>query len=170
MLGARLLGGLGLAVCSLPALAEAETVPRFTDPAAIDRAVGDFTGVSIGEVGGARAPTDRRLRLAGCAAPLAVDWHGTNRSTLKVECEGPEPWRIFVATRPEPRSAPTAPAVSRGDPVTIVVRGRGFAVQQTGEAMETGRVGDWIAIRTARRADPIRARIERPGLAVIPSQ
>ncbi len=145
-------------------------VPALTDPAAIDRAVVAFTGVAIGEVGGARAPTDPRLRLAACEAPLAIEWHGSNRSTLKVECPGPTAWRIFVATLPEPVATKQAPVVARGDPVTVLVRGRGFSVQQSGEAIEAGRVGDWIAIRTQRRADPIRARIERPGLAIIPAQ
>ena len=50
-----------------------------------------------------------------------------------------------------------------------MVRGRGFSVQQPGEAMEGGAVGDWIFVRTARKAEPLRARIERPGLAVIPA-
>lgn len=143
-----------------------------TDPAAIDRAVVAFTGVPIGEVGGARAAADRRLRLAACDSPLDVAWHGTTRSTVRVECAGPSPWRIFVATRGAPQTLRNAPVVARGDAVTVVVRGRGFAVQQTGEAIEAGAIGDWIEVRTAPRtrgrADTVRARIERPGLAVIP--
>ncbi|MEO0590255.1 MAG: flagella basal body P-ring formation protein FlgA [Pseudomonadota bacterium] len=151
------------------------------DPAEIDRAVTAFTGAGIGEIGGARTAADKRLRLAACAQPLATSWHGTKRSAVRVECGatlgGSAPWRIFVATRPAPlaggsnasiSAAPSAPLVKRGDPITVVVRGRGFSVQQTGEAMGNGRVGDWIAIRTARQAEPVRARIERPGLAVIP--
>ena len=152
------------------------------DPTQIDRAVSAFTGAGIGKIGGARAPADRRLRLAACAQPLTTSWHGTTRAAVKVECrqthanEGP--WRIFVATRPNTRGglsskhptrdALTAPIIKRGDPITVLVRGRGFSVQQTGEAMENGSAGDWIGVRTARQADPIRARIERPGLAVIP--
>jgi len=66
-------------------------------------------------------------------------------------------------------SARSAPAIKRGDALTIMVRGRGFSVQQAGEAMEDGAVGDWIFVRTARKAEPLRARIERPGLAVIPA-
>lgn len=141
----------------------------FTDPAQIDRAVTEFTGAPIGETGGARVPADRRLRLAACAAPLGVSWHGQSRSTLQVACAGPESWRIFIATRPAPQSAVAAAIVSRGDPITVVVRGRGFTVQQTGEAMDGGSVGDWIAIRTTRDTAPVRARIVRPGMAVIPA-
>ncbi len=169
----RLLAIAALMVC-LPLFAAAASAQQaatqaVTDPVDIDRAVAQFTGSAIGEVGGARVPADRRLRLAACAAPLDVAWYGRNRSTLQVSCAGPENWRIFIATRPAPQSATDAPIVSRGDPVTVQVRGRGFSVQQTGEAMDNGAMGDWIGVRTSRDATPIRARIERPGFAVIPA-
>lgn len=156
---------------------------RLLDPAEIDRAVAGFTGAAIGEVGGARAPADPRLRLAACAQALETSWHGTRQAAVRVECpmaiESGGPWRIFVATLPPgeagahspgtaARTGPVQPVVKRGDPVTVVVRGRGFSVQQPGEAMENGQIGDWIAIRTTREAKPVRARIERPGLAIIP--
>lgn len=151
------------------AIASAQEDPSrsYTDPAEIDRAVSAFTGAQIGEPGGARAPADRRLRLAACGEPLDVRWHGRARTSVAVACPGPQSWRIFVATD-APRQATAARAVERGDTVTVVVRGRGFTVQQAGEAMEHGAVGDWIEIRTTRGADPLRARIERPGLAIIP--
>ncbi|MEL6237094.1 MAG: flagella basal body P-ring formation protein FlgA [Pseudomonadota bacterium] len=151
-------------------------------PTQIDQAVETFTGASIGAVGGARAAADPRLRLAACAQPLETSWHGTARAAVKVECNATlgdaGAWRIFIATRPASASAAapgngltagskSGPVITRGDTVTVVVRGRGFTVQQSGEAMENGAIGEWIGIRTARRADPIRARIERPGLAII---
>lgn len=141
----------------------------YTDPQAIDQAVLAFTGVSIGEIGGARVPTDRRLRLSYCRSPLAASWHGNAKSTVKVECPEPGGWRIFVGIKPAPRAQVAKRVIRRGDPITVMVRGRGFTVQQSGEAMDNGSVGDWIAIRTARQAEPIRARIERPGLAIIPA-
>jgi flagella basal body P-ring formation protein FlgA len=172
-----------LMIASLPlfaALASAqENAPRLTSPAEIDRAVAEFTGARIGEVGGARLPADRRLRLAACAEPLVVGWHGRAQGTVAVECKGPQSWRIFIATRPvhAASEAAMAPAVERGDPITVMVRGRGFTVQQSGEAMESGTVGEWIAVRTdprpgsrgSARGEAIRARIERPGLAIIPA-
>jgi flagella basal body P-ring formation protein FlgA len=174
-----LLNWLGVApfaaiICTpLAALAAASATQTgetaaFTDPGEIDRAVSEFTGAAIGEVGGARVPADRRLRLAACSNPLQVAWHGRNRATVQVECPGAQSWRIFVATLAPAQAPQSAPAVDRGDPVTIVIRGRGFTVQQTGEATESGAIGDWIGIRTTSRGEPIRARIERPGLAVIP--
>ncbi|MEM7665607.1 MAG: flagella basal body P-ring formation protein FlgA [Pseudomonadota bacterium] len=153
-----------------------EPTVGFTDPSDIDRAVAQFTGAQIGDVGGARVPADRRLRLSFCPQPLDTAWHGRSKSTVRVECAAPGGWRIFIATRPLPQTAQPQRVVKRGDPVTVVVRGRGFSVQQSGEAMENGAIGDWIGIRVggrtgrnARQAEPVRARIERPGLAIIPA-
>ncbi|MFN3991066.1 MAG: flagella basal body P-ring formation protein FlgA [Erythrobacter sp.] len=142
----------------------------YTSPADIDRAVMGFTGAMPGTPGGARLPADPRLRLAACAAPLLLDWHTPARTSVRVECTGPAPWRIFVAVAPLASASAAAPAVKRGDNVMIAVRGRGFQVQQPGEAVEGGAVGDWIFVRTARKAEALRARIERPGLVVIPAR
>lgn len=160
---------VGLPLFAAAASAQVPPADGYTDPAAIDRAVIAFTGASIGEVGGARVPADRRLRLAACQVPLVVSWYGSGKSTLQVSCAGPQSWRIFVAARGAAAAEKAAPTVSRGDPITVIVRGRGFSVQQSGEAMEAGASGDWIAVRTTRDAAPIRARIERPGLAIIPA-
>lgn len=156
-----------LPLCDAPAQASG-----LTDPAAIDRAVIAFTGAAIGQPGGARMAADPRLRLAACAAPLAISWHNPARSAVRVECPGPASWRIFVAINAAAGSSASQraePAIKRGDALTIAVRGRGFSVQQSGEAMDSGTVGDWIFVRTARKAEPIRARIERPGLVIVPA-
>ena len=160
-----------LPMCDPPTEAQGRGV---TDPAMIDRVVAEFTGAPIGAPGGSRLATDRRLQLAACGGPLAVSWHTAARTAVQVECPGPDTWRIFVAIAPPSgtaaaAAAKSAPAVKRGDALTIVVRGRGFSVQQPGEAMEAGAVGDWIFVRTSRKAESLRARIERPGLAMIPA-
>jgi flagellar basal body P-ring formation protein FlgA len=155
----------------LPLYAPEARANGLAEPAAIDRAVAEFTGAPIGTPGGARMAADRRLQLAACAAPLAVSWHSPAKTAVRVECPGSGGWRIFVAVTPLAAAAPAAlpPAIKRGDALSIMVRGRGFSVQQSGEAMENGAVGDWIFVRTARKAEPLRARIERPGLAIIPA-
>jgi flagella basal body P-ring formation protein FlgA len=159
----------------LPLCDPAAKAGSFTDPTAIDQAVAAFTGAAPGTPGGARNPADPRLQLAPCGAPLAVSWQGTARSAVAVECPGPTSWRIFVMLMPQQGAYGTgaaraaAPAVKRGEAITLVVRGRGFSVQQPGEAMESGGLGDWITVRTSRKSEPLRARIERPGLAVIPA-
>ncbi len=167
-----LMPGIACLLLSAGASAHASSAPAtYTSPAEIDRAVIGFTGAMIGQPGGARLPADPRLRLAACTAPLAIDWHNPARSSVRVECAGPVPWRIFVAVTPTGSgvSNTAAPAIKRGDGVMIAVRGRGFSVQHPGEATEAGAVGDWIFVRTSRKAEPLRGRIERPGLVVIPA-
>ncbi len=161
----------------LPLCDPAVRAGGFTDPAQIDRAVAAFTGVAPGSPGGARGATDPRLQLAACGGALAVNWHGPTRNAVQVECPGPKSWRIFVMLVPAQGASASSVgsarsggfAVKRGEAITILVRGRGFSIQQTGEAMENGAVGDWITVRSSRKAEALRARIERPGLAIIPA-
>ncbi|WP_379922709.1 flagella basal body P-ring formation protein FlgA [Erythrobacter sp. R86502] len=153
----------------LPLCDSAAEARQMTDPAIIDRAVAEFTGAAIGTPGGARLASDPRLQLAPCDSPLAVSWHTAARTAVKVECPNAAGWRIFVAITPVAHTAAAAPVIKRGDALVIVVRGRGFSVQQPGEAVEAGAVGDWIDVRTSRKAEPVRARIERPGLVSIPA-
>lgn len=150
------------ALLASPALAA-----PFADPAAIDRAVAEFTGMPIGQPGGAVQPVDRRLRLTPCATPLTLDWYGARREAVTVQCPGAG-WRLFVALKADPAAAPSVPVIARGDAVSIQVSGPGFAVSQSGEALEAGAQGAWIRVRTsAGKGQALRARVIRPGLVGI---
>ena len=158
-------------------LAAAPTLAPIADLAAIDREVERFTGVPARAEGGASLPVDRRLRLAPCRSPLALSWRTPRQETVLVECPDAGSWRIFVPVRrslgPVGSGAGggpvAAPAVNRGDAVTIAVAGEGFAVSQPGEALDGGPVGAWIRVRTlSAKAQPMRARIVRPGLVEMP--
>jgi flagella basal body P-ring formation protein FlgA len=144
----------------------------FTDLASVDNAVAAFTGQPIGVPGGAATPVDRRLRLARCNAPLALSWRGDRHDSILVQCPDAGGWRLYVAvsgnSQPGFGLGAAAPVVSRGDMVTIALTGDGFSVSQPGEALEGGAVGSWIRVRTAAKADPMRARIVRPGLVEMP--
>jgi flagella basal body P-ring formation protein FlgA len=153
----------------LAAALAAQPVSRpFTPVDEIDRLVAGFTGYSIGEPGGARAPVDRRLRLAGCATPLQAEWHGTARTTVKVSCPAPGRWHMFVSLLPPHQEAPDRMVVQRGDALVLEIAGRGFTIQQRGVAAQAGAVGDWIEIRTQRAGVSVRGQIVRPGHAVLP--
>lgn len=157
-----------LVITAIAAPLQAQSSP-FHDLVTIDRAVTTFTGAGIGELGGATLPVDRRLRLAACRSPLSLDWQGSRQDTVLVQCPDAGGWRLFVATSGNARQAPAAaPAISRGEAVTITAAGDGFSVAQSGEALDSGALGSWIRVRTSARATPIRARIERPGLVVVP--
>lgn len=145
----------------------------FADPAVIDRAVVEFTGAAIGAPGGPRLPVDRRLRLNPCDTSLALEWYGRGRETVLVRCPVAGGWRLFVPVEgngagPVAAAVSDAPAaVARGETVSIAIGGQGFTLSRQGQALEGGAVGDWIRVRPAgagNRADPIRARIMRPGV------
>lgn len=165
----HMLVGAGALAVSLPAQAAG-----FTDLSMIDLEVSRFTGATIGTPGGARLPVDRRLKLAGCAAPLALDWYGPRRDTVLVRCPTPDGWRIYVPVETgTPGGVRQEAAVARGDNVSITLRGHGFSLSRQGEALEPGAVGQWIRVRPAASAaaganrnsaaEPIRARVLRPG-------
>lgn len=143
----------------------------FYDLASIDRTVSAFTGAGIGQPGGASLPVDRRMRLAPCFGALVTTWYGTRQDNVLVQCPDPGGWRLFVAVSGNGRqdaASALPPAVARGEALTIAVEGDGFTVSQAGEAMEAGPVGAWIRVRTGGKATPIRARIARPGLVIVP--
>ncbi|MBW8754481.1 MAG: flagella basal body P-ring formation protein FlgA [Sphingomonadales bacterium] len=145
----------------------------FADLDAIDRQVAAFTGAPIGTPGGAVMPVDRRMRLQACGQPLTISWNGMRRDSLQVQCPDTG-WRIFVQLANASLGATAAPAVNRGDAVTIAVQGEGFSVSQPGEALEGGPVGAWIRVRpnsavaAGARGDTLRAQIIRPGMVAIP--
>ena len=141
---------------------------QFTAPAAIERAVERFTGRETGTVGGARRATDSRLKLAVCPETLAVEWYGRPGTTVSVSCPVASGWRIYVSLLAVPATEPAGDAVKRGEIITVIVEGRGFAIQRQGKAMESGPIGSWIAVQTSQKAAPIHAKIKRPGLAIIP--
>jgi flagella basal body P-ring formation protein FlgA len=155
---------LGLATVLALGIACPAGAADFADPANIDREVAQFTGAPIGAVGGARLPVDRRLKLAQCAAPLALQWYGKNRDTVLVRCPVTGGWRLFVPIEAHPAAVAAEPVVARGEAVSIVVQGKGFTLSRQGEALEGGAIGEWIRVRPAgRKADPVRARVIDPG-------
>lgn len=166
------------------ALAAVPAQAQFADPAALDAEVAAFTGAALGAPGGARNPVDRRLRLAECPGPYALGWHGRRGDMVRIACPTLAGWQVFVPVNVTAAAAVAAqPAaarqtvVERGQVLTIAVEGRGFVVTQQGEALEDGAIGDWIRVRPEGSPDnrsrsasrePVRARIDQPGRAVIP--
>lgn len=164
---------LPFAALLLATAAPLHSQQAMTDPAELDRVVETFTGAVLGQPGGAREPIDRRLRLRVCGTPPQAGWHGAPGQTVVLACPEPGGWRVFVNLVPIGTTAARAireQAVRRGDSITVAATGRGFAIRRSAEALESGAVGDWIAVRTAPGAEPLRARIVQPGLAEIPLQ
>jgi flagella basal body P-ring formation protein FlgA len=155
---------LAAAAITLLAAAAPGLAAGFADPAAIDRAVADFTGAQIGAPGGARTPIDRRLRLAVCGSGLMLEWYGRARDTVLVRCPDQDGWRLFVPLAAGGARQSGLDVVSRGEMVTITVRGSGFTLSRQGEALEAGAIGEWIRVKPANKGEPLRAQVVRPGV------
>ena len=155
---------LALATIAAPAFAQG-----FANPVAIDQEVAAFLGVSPADAGKAFIPVDRRLKLADCAAPLAIDWPGTRRDSVLVQCPLAGGWKLYVRTMGQAAaggSVATGPVIKRGDVVTVTVKAHGFSVSQEGQALEGGAVGDWIRIRVGKDRE-MQAQVLRPGAALV---
>ena len=155
-----------LALAALSALSAPVLAQQTADLTAIDQAVARFTGVPQGQPGGAAMPVDRRLRLTPCRVPLALGWYNARRDSVEVVCPMQGGWKLYVPIlNASVGAAPAqADAISRGDAVSVVVSGDGFAVSQSGEALESGPVGGWIKVRTLTPGAPVlRAKVLRPG-------
>ena len=159
-----------LAIAALTPIAASNAQnQRWQSTSTIDQAVTNFTGAATGTTGGARSAVDRRLRLVLCRNPLAASWRNVRRDMVVVECPDRGGWRMFVPVlRERTVQASTAkPPVKRGQAVTISVRGRGFAVSRPGEALEHGRIGEWIRVKPLSGNETLKARIVDPGLVEV---
>ncbi|MCW3846905.1 flagella basal body P-ring formation protein FlgA [Sphingomonas sp. LB-2] len=174
---------LALALVATPALAQ-----DFQSTQLLDTIVAQFTGHNIGQMGGAIAPVDVRLKLAACAAPQ-LEWHTDAHQAVVVRCMAPE-WKIFVPVLapPPPKPAPAvaapvrpaaaqAPApvpakpeivIKRGDTVTLEAGGPGFSITREGVAMSDAPAGGRVMIRVDDKKPPIQAIAIEAGLAKLP--
>jgi len=152
----------------------------FQSTAVLDTIVTQFTGVRIGEQGGARAPVDTRLKLQACAAPQ-LEWRSAAKDAVVVRCMAPA-WRIFVPVNatPQPRPAPTVvsqapaaapraiPVIRRGDPITVEAGSPGFSISREGVAMGDAAAGARLLVKVDDKKPPIQAVAVEAGLARLP--
>lgn len=169
-------------------LVAATPAAAVTDPAQLDMAVAAFAGQLPGHPGGARAPVDRRLKLADCGGDPKLSWRTPRHDAVVVTCAGPVPWHIFVPTVPggpgaaapataavEPAALPAAPVrraepvIRRGDAVTIGIDQGGFTVSQSGTAMTDAAPGERVRIQIDGARQPVQAVAVSAGQATVPA-
>jgi flagella basal body P-ring formation protein FlgA len=169
----RLIPALALAAVAMPAYAVMPTV----DHSALDLAIQRFTGNALGAPGGAAAPVDRRLRLTSCGGDVRLSWRSLRRDTVILECPVGAGWKLFVPVVPtnavmgaETPVQAAGFAVTKGDVVTIEVKGTGFTINQGGQAMEAGPVGSWIKIKASGgKGEVLTCQVLRRGLVSMPT-
>lgn len=172
---------------ALAAASPAAAGPAFQSTTMLDTIVAQFTGRGIGEIGGARAPVDARLKLAACAAPQ-LEWRSPTRDAVVVRCMGPE-WRIYVPVNavPQPKAPPVVaapapaverpapapkvePVIRRGDPVTVEAGSQGFSITREGIAAGDAAPGARLLIKVDEKKPPIQAIAVASGRARLPGQ
>lgn len=138
----------------------------FEDTTLLDRQVASYLGANVGDAGGAHAVIDPKLKLKRCAN--AVELSNTNRNAVLVSC--PEiGWRIFVPVRlgghgsDQSSSVAAEPLVQRNQPVTLVIRRSNFSISYGVIAQKSGGMGDYIPVRSDRKAKELMARISGAG-------
>ncbi|HSX54032.1 MAG TPA: flagella basal body P-ring formation protein FlgA [Sphingomonas sp.] len=164
----------------LPALVGGANPAGFQSTETLDRLVEQFAGAPIGMEGGARAPVDKRLKLAVCDAPQ-LSWRSAAEDAVVIRCQGPQQWRVFVPVNALPK--PVAPAVTampfpavvkpatvikRGDPVMIEAGSAGFSISREGLAMADAAVGARVLVKVDDKRPPVAAIALEPGRARLP--
>ncbi len=138
----------------------------FEDTTFLDRQVASHLGAGVGDVGGAHAAIDPKLKLKRCAN--AVEISETNRNAVLVSCSELG-WRIFVPIRlggngnSRGSGASAEPLVQRNQPVTLVIRRSNFSISYGVIAQQSGGMGDYIPVRSDRKSKELMARISGAG-------
>lgn len=137
----------------------------FEDTSVLDRQVASHLGADIGDIGGARAPIDPKLKLKRCAGGVEIT--ETPRNAMLVSC--PQlGWRIFVPIRlgGEGRNGGSGsgePMIQRNQPVTLIIRRSNFSVSYGVVAQKGGGLGEYIPVRANRNSKELMARISGAG-------
>ena len=160
---------LAFALLATPALAA-----PFEDLDRLERRLLTALDAGIGQPGGPVAPIDRRLKLAACPQPVAIDPPALGAVALRCAATG---WRIRVPlVRLSGLTATTAgiapvreePVVRRGDPVELVAGTRGFSVSASAIAQEDGAPGSRIRVKADPKQPPVFAEVIGAGRVRLP--
>jgi flagellar basal body P-ring formation protein FlgA len=132
----------------------AHAEPGFQDLNALDRQIAEATG-------GRAEPLDPRLKLKACTDAISISADGPMPS---VRC-GLYGWRIALRVNGG-YAANNAPiAIRRGDEVTVTIEGNGFELTGSGIAMDEGREGGTVRVKTSTTGTPVSVRVTGPGTA-----
>lgn len=133
-----------LAALSAPAAANT----AWEDLSALDARVEAISGVAIGQPGGAVAPLDRRLKLAACPQPAAID--APSNGAIAIRCV-PLGWRIRVPLSAGSGNAKSGLelAIRRGNLIELEYDGEGFSASASGIALDDGAAGQPIRVKTS---------------------
>ncbi len=132
------------------------------DLGTLDARVVALTGATIGQPGGASSPIDQRIRLAKCPQAAVLEQAGADSVAIRCAALG---WRVRVPLVAVAKSniESSVILVRRGDVVELVYEGDGFAATSSGTAIEDGRMGKMIRVKTSTSGVAVTATVTGAG-------
>lgn len=137
-------------------------VPQFEDLNVLQARIGAFLGQNGADASQVQ-PLDERLRLARCPQPATIDM--AVRGELVVRCPTIG-WRLRVPVV-VPIAAQAQIVIRRGDNVELAVGGSGFSVVSNAIAMEDGREGGFVRVKSPTGTSTVTGRVAGPGKVAI---
>lgn len=109
-------------------------------------------------------PIDRRLRLLACAEGVAIEPPAMGAVTVNCASRG---WRVRVPLIATSSAEPTEIVIRRGDAVQLGFAGVGFDVTTSATALDDGRTGGVVRVKSSTAVAPVTARVRGPGVVII---
>ena len=152
---ALLLIGTGAANAAQPALENLD---------ALDARIAVFLGGTPADAGQRAQPVDRRLRMIQC--PEGVSFDPPAMGAIAAYCPS-KGWRLRVQLIGAAAAQSTEIVIRRGDSVELAYLGSGFDITTGATALDDGRAGGVVRVKTSTGTAPVTARVRGPGAVAI---
>jgi flagellar basal body P-ring formation protein FlgA len=130
----------------------------------LDARIAVFLGGTPGDAGKRAQPVDRRLRLIACAEGALFDPPSMGAIAAYCPSRG---WRVRVPLIGAAIAEPAEIVIRRGDAVQLAFVGSGFDVSTGATALDDGRAGGVVRVKTSTGAAAVTARVRGPGAVAI---
>ena len=138
--------------------------PVLEDLDALDARVAVFLGGTPADAGQRAQPVDRRLRMVKC--PEGVSFDPPAMGAVSAYCAS-KGWRLRVPMLGMAAAQPAEIVIRRGDSVELAYVGSGFDVSTNATALDDGRTGAVVRVKTLTGTSSVTARVRGPGAVAI---
>ena len=134
--------------------------PVLEDLDRLDRGIAVALGGTSDEIGKRAQLLDRRLRIALCPEGPVFDTSLPNAITASCPSKG---WRLRVPLVGRSATPSAEVFIRRGDAVQLAYVGSGFEISTSAIALDDGREGGSVRVKTPTATAPLTARVRAPG-------
>jgi flagella basal body P-ring formation protein FlgA len=139
-------------------------LPALEDLDTLDARIAVYLGGTPADAGQRAQPVDRRLRMVAC--PEGVSFDPPAMGSIAAYCAS-KGWRLRVALNASTAGQLAEIVIRRGDAVELAYLGSGFDITTGATALDDGRVGGVVRVKTSTGTAPVTARVRGPGAAAI---